>query len=166
MQPQLEIISESVEQTINLGIALGQLLNVGHTVCLSGTLGAGKTTFVHGIGRGWGSQDRVTSPTYTFVNVYHRAEDRQILYHLDAYRLESEEAAFSIGLEEILDGSAAVVIEWPERIRAFLPDEHVWMAIEDDEDSPDRRMITLTGQGSSHTALLNQLHQHLQKTSD
>ena len=67
-----EFFSRSAEQTQRLGMRLGSLVKPGDLICLSGDLGAGKTTLVQGIARGWGSVDQVTSPTFVLVNVYRR----------------------------------------------------------------------------------------------
>lgn len=117
----LDFISSSVDQTVRLGVRLGQLLQPGDVLCLYGELGAGKTAVARGIGRGWGAALRVTSPTFTLVNEYPRLKDGQVLYHADCYRLESEAAVWTVGLEDILDDERAIMIEWPERVMALLP---------------------------------------------
>lgn len=125
----LDFVSSSLEQTIRLGVRLGELLKDGDCLCLSGELGAGKTTFARGIGRGWGTAVRVTSPTYTLINHYPRARDGRTLYHIDAYRLESEGDVFTSGLEDIFDQSGAFMIEWPEQIKNWLPESYLWIQL-------------------------------------
>jgi len=115
----LEIISRSPEQTRRVGMRLGTLLKPGDVVHLTGELGSGKTTFVQGISAGWGSLDPASSPTFVLVNVYRRS-DRQMLYHLDAYRLTCVQEAWDLDLDEMID-SGILVIEWAERIREALP---------------------------------------------
>ncbi len=156
---QLEITSRGVGETIRLGFRVGQLLGAGHVVCLAGELGAGKTTLVSGIGQGWNTSDRVTSPTFKLLNVYRRETDQQALYHLDAYRLDSPEAARSVGLDDILDAGGAVVIEWPAYIAGYLPEDRLWVDIFHDEQAPDHRQIVVTAQGARHVALLSCLRQ-------
>src|SRR5258706_9835 len=85
---QLDISSHSAEQTQRLGARLGSLLQVGDIICLSGDMGAGKTVFSAGIGRGWGAKTPLTSPTFNLVHDHTRDADSQHLYHLDCYRLE------------------------------------------------------------------------------
>ena len=116
----LDFISNSVNQTDNLGIRLGELLKSGDLVCLYGDLGAGKTALARGIGRGWGTAMRVTSPTYTLVNEYPRVKDNLTLYHLDCYRLENSAEIFTSGIDDILDSPGAFMIEWPQRIDDLL----------------------------------------------
>jgi tRNA threonylcarbamoyladenosine biosynthesis protein TsaE len=64
----LDFVSISYEQTVRLGVRLGELLFPGDLICLAGDLGSGKTALAQGIGRGWGTTCRITSPTFTIVN--------------------------------------------------------------------------------------------------
>lgn len=123
----LEFVSNSEDQTLRLGIRLGELLQPGDLICLAGELGAGKTAVARGIGRGWGTPLRVTSPTFTLVNEYPRLHDGRILYHLDCYRLESTGDIVTAGFEDVLASAGAVMIEWPERIADWLPPERLWI---------------------------------------
>src|SRR5512135_3538255 len=94
----LEFFSRSPDQTRRLGVRLGALLQPGDLICLSGDLGAGKTTLVQGVAQGWGSLDTVSSPTFVLVNEYRRP-DGAFLFHLDAYRLESEPEAAELDID-------------------------------------------------------------------
>ena len=80
-------------------------------------------------GRGWGSSLRVTSPTFTVVNQYPRLNDGCILYHVDCYRLNGVGDVATTGLEDVLNGDGAVMIEWPERIEAWLPEDRLWVQL-------------------------------------
>ncbi len=121
----LDFISSGVEQTVRLGVRLGELLEPGDVLCLYGDLGAGKTAVARGVGRGWGTGLRVTSPTFTLVNEYPRLKDGRILYHLDCYRLESAADIWTVGLEDILDDRQTIMIEWPERLVSWLPGDRL-----------------------------------------
>ena len=125
----VDFISTSVTQTVRLGVRLGELLLPGDCLCLVGDLGAGKTAFAGGVGRGWGSTLRVTSPTFTLINEYPRSPDGRILYHMDAYRLEGEGDIFTAGLEDVLDSDGAFMIEWPQRIASILPADCLWIEL-------------------------------------
>jgi tRNA threonylcarbamoyladenosine biosynthesis protein TsaE len=123
----IEFISRNPGQTRRAGMRLGSLLQTGDVVCLSGDLGAGKTTLVQGICAGWGSLDQATSPTFVLVNVYRRPDDRQ-LFHLDAYRLSDAADAIDLDIDDLVE-KGPLVIEWADRIRTGLPNEHLWIAL-------------------------------------
>lgn len=125
----LDFVSSHVDQTVRLGVRLGELLQAHDVLCLSGELGAGKTVLARGVGRGWGSAARVTSPSFTLVNQYPRARDGRILYHIDCYRLENITDASTVGLDDIFDSGGAVMIEWPERIESWLPEDRLWITL-------------------------------------
>lgn len=148
-------VSHSPQQTRQIGRFLGTLLAKGDVICLDGDLGAGKTTFSIGVGEGWGAESPLTSPTFVIVHQYGREKDKQVLYHLDAYRLESEGDAESIGLYDILDSNGAVLIEWPEKIQHFLPPENLWITFTLDENNDMRRNLTFRAEGKRPLALLH-----------
>jgi tRNA threonylcarbamoyladenosine biosynthesis protein TsaE len=120
-----EFISRSPDQTRRIGIRLGMLLGERDVICLCGDLGAGKTTLVQGIAKGWGSTNDATSPSFVLVNNYRRPDGAE-LNHLDAYRLESATDAEDLDIELML-GEGSLVVEWPERILEALPSEYLWI---------------------------------------
>lgn len=89
-------------------------------VAINGDMGAGKTTFVKSLCEIMGVNDEVTSPTFSLVNEYHSQEYGKI-YHFDFYRIEDEDEAWNIGLDDYLYSNAFCFIEWPEKIRNFIP---------------------------------------------
>lgn len=105
------------EATQKLGKKLGELLPAGSVILLEGELGAGKTTLVQGIGEGLGITEPIVSPTFTLINEYN--EGRLPLYHLDLYRLESEEID-SLYLDLYWEGievtPGITAIEWSQRL--------------------------------------------------
>ena len=103
----------SQEVTIEIGKALGRLLNTGDIVCINGDLGTGKTVFTNGIAKSLGIKEHITSPTFTIVNEY---SGRVPFYHFDVYRISDSEEMFEIGFEEYLYGEGIVVIEWADII--------------------------------------------------
>lgn len=149
---EIDIISHSAEQTIRLGMRLGSLLQPGDVICLSGDMGAGKTVFTAGIGKGWGAILPVTSPTYNLVHEYTRDKDSQRLYHLDCYRLSSADDADTIGLDDILEGKGPVVLEWPERIEEALPENRLWVNLSVLEAT--RRSLSFEGTDERHRELI------------
>ncbi|AIG63712.1 ATP-binding protein [Corynebacterium atypicum] len=123
--------AEEAEDTRELGRRLGEALEAGDVVVLSGPLGAGKTTFTQGIARGMGVRGRVTSPTFTIAREHRPQAEGPALVHVDAYRLLGESAeeapaqqdlAFaldSLDLDSELD-QAAVVMEWGAGLAGYL----------------------------------------------
>lgn len=152
-EDELDIISHSAEQTKRLGTRLGILLKPGDVICLSGELGAGKTVFAAGIGKGWGTKSPVTSPTFNLVHEHQRDRDGQTLYHLDCYRLNGAEDAETIGFEDILiSGHGPIVIEWPEHIEEALPENRLWIELRVLE--PTRRNFIFEGNGERYRELI------------
>lgn len=156
-QNSIEFLSNSVEQTERLGVRLGQLLAAGDVVALNGEMGAGKTALTRGIGRGWGSSMKVTSPTFTLINEYPRSQDGRILYHLDCYRLERSADVETLGLEDIFDDDGAVVIEWAERIVDWLPAD--FLSIELTYVNNTRRSFHLIACGERSQKILDAFKQ-------
>lgn len=108
----------SVEETWALARRLAAELNPGEVVCLEGDLGAGKTTFTQGLAAALGVPGRVNSPTFCIVQE-HRG--KQLLVHMDLYRLHNEDDVIAIGWEDYLAEGAILVVEWPERAGELIP---------------------------------------------
>lgn len=109
--------------TARLGEAVSGALRTGEAVCLTGPLGAGKSTLARALVRALTTPDEeVPSPTFTLVQFYETSSFP--LAHFDLYRLTSPEEAWEIGLDEALDEGAAV-IEWPERLEGALPGDRL-----------------------------------------
>jgi tRNA threonylcarbamoyladenosine biosynthesis protein TsaE len=121
-----EQISASPEETVLLGEQFGKNLGNGGVAALSGPLGAGKTCFAKGIALALGVTEEITSPTYTIVSEY---DGRVPFRHIDTYRLGSEEDFEHIGGSELLSGDGVTVVEWPEKISAFLPGSTIFVHI-------------------------------------
>lgn len=122
-----EYISHSERETIALGRSFAETLKPGDVVCLRGGLGAGKTHFVKGIASFFGIEETaVNSPTFTLINEYNGEVP---VYHFDCYRLENEQEALEIGAEDYFYGDGISVIEWPERIASLIPENAIFVAI-------------------------------------
>lgn len=148
-----EFISRSPDQTRRIGMRLGELLLPSDIICLTGDLGAGKTTLVQGIARGWGTSDVVTSPTFVLVNNYRRPDGVQ-MNHLDAYRLESALEAEDLDLERML-AEGPLLVEWAERIKAALPEE--CLAVSMAWVSDEHRRLVFSFKGDRFRRLLDKL---------
>ena len=141
----LPLADEAATQA--LGRAIARALQPGEAVCLSGPLGAGKSTLARALVRALTTPDEeVPSPTFTLVQFYEGA--RLNVAHFDLYRLSSADEAYEIGLDEALDEGAAI-IEWPERLEGRLPRDRL-----DVEIAPtawaglgEARLARLTGHG-------------------
>jgi tRNA threonylcarbamoyladenosine biosynthesis protein TsaE len=126
-------VTKSEMETRELGRQIGEQLQPGMVVALDGTLGAGKTRLVQGIGIGLGlSADSIVSPTYTICIPY---SARLPLLHLDAYRINELHEVDELGLDEAVEEGAVLVVEWAERIVEALPpiDLRIRMRVVDDE---------------------------------
>lgn len=127
----LTLTSASAAETACLGARLAPLLRLGDVLPLWGGFGVGKTTFVQGVARGLGVEPPVVSPSFGLVNEYAPPACGSLrLYHLDLYRIGSLEEAEAFGVEELLDGDGALLIEWPEVIRAALPSQRLDVTLE------------------------------------
>ena len=128
--------------------AISELSRPCDLVVLSGDLGAGKTTFCQGFGRGLGVDEQITSPTFTLVRSY---TGRLDLYHLDVYRLDQFEEVADLGLSELLDDDSVTLIEWGDQILPALPQDYLEVRISLGEGDDDRT-IELTPVGGRWSA--------------
>jgi tRNA threonylcarbamoyladenosine biosynthesis protein TsaE len=132
--------THSEEETIQLGREIAARLPPRAVVLLIGNLGAGKTTLAKGIvdGLGAAKPDDVTSPTFTLIHEYGAR-----VYHVDLYRLDRPEEVARLGLDEIFDRDAVVLIEWGERFPQLMPADRIEIRLE--AKSSDERRIELSG---------------------
>jgi tRNA threonylcarbamoyladenosine biosynthesis protein TsaE len=112
----------SGDETIALGRRIAATLPRRAVVLLIGNLGAGKTTIAKGIVSGLGAAgpEEVSSPTFTLIHEYSAR-----VYHIDLYRLDRAEQVSTLGLDEIFDRDAVVLIEWGERFPQLMPAERI-----------------------------------------
>lgn len=115
-------------QTASLGELIGYQLRGGETLELISDLGGGKTTFVSGLAKGFGSLDPVSSPSFTINYVYSR-EDKKQLYHFDFYRLNEPGVVASELAEVEGDPAVVVVVEWGEIVHEVLPESRIKVTI-------------------------------------
>ena len=121
MKPRI-FHTESEDETIALGERLAAELPAKAAVLLIGNLGAGKTTLAKGLVKGLGAAqpDEVSSPTFTLIHEYGAG-----VYHIDLYRLDRAAQVATLGLEEIFDRRAVVLIEWGERFPELMPEDRI-----------------------------------------
>lgn len=125
------------------GERFGRVAQPPLVVTISGELGAGKTTLVRAICRGYGVVDDVTSPTFALVHRYD--SPRSPVYHVDLYRLESAAELTQIGWDELLAEDALLLIEWPERAGDRVPRVHVPISLQHLPHDRGRRLLYAGG---------------------
>ncbi|MEJ2007407.1 MAG: tRNA (adenosine(37)-N6)-threonylcarbamoyltransferase complex ATPase subunit type 1 TsaE [Acidobacteriota bacterium] len=140
----MEFITHSPEETIELGVRIARLLPQPCLVLMEGELGSGKTTLVKGIvsGLGVARQEDVTSPSFTLVHEYGR--DRKV-YHADLYRIEGSRELTTLGLEDLLEQQAMVIVEWGEKLLELEDEAQVKIRMELLEG--ENRRVTIEGLG-------------------
>lgn len=150
----MELYMAAEEDMQLLGQRIAPLLTGGATVYLQGELGAGKTTLVRGIARGLGYTGRVTSPSFTIMNVY---PSRPEIYHFDFYRLKKDDL-FDVGLDDYLAGDGVVLIEWPEIGGDLLPREALIIDISLINDDYDQgRKVTITARDLKYQTMIKEM---------
>ncbi len=132
----------SEEETIALGERLAQSLPRRATVLLIGNLGAGKTTLAKGIVKGLGAAlpEEVSSPTFTLIHEY---GSPVAVYHVDLYRIDSARDAATLGLDDLFDADAMVLIEWGERFPELMPAERVEIRLRAMDDNEREIAVSL-----------------------
>ena len=156
--PTLAQRSASADQTIALGQRLGVLLQPGDVVLLFAPFGAGKTHLTKGIAAAWGvDPDDVNSPSFVLVNQYDsdRAHRRAPIFHADLYRVEAPDDVATVGLDDLLDASGLVIVEWAEHAAGFMPAEHLAIHIEIVTDT--ERVLQFHGHGARYEQLIAEL---------
>lgn len=120
--------SDSPEETVRIGEAIGRALVGGLAIGLIGPLGSGKTQLVKGIAQGNTTTEpaAVTSPTFVLVNEY---SGRFSLFHLDVYRLNSPQEMLALGFDEFFSPEAVVIVEWADRVRDQMPSDTLWITL-------------------------------------
>ena len=121
------------------GVELGRGTSPPLLITLTGELGAGKTTLAQSICSGYGVVEEVTSPTYALVHQY--SAPKSAVFHIDLYRIESPEQLTNIGWDEIVAARALVLVEWPERAGARLPEDHLPIDLDYVPNDPSRRIL-------------------------
>jgi len=148
---EFKLISSNKEKTIALGVFIAKFLKVGDVVTLVGDLGAGKTTFVKGVGKGLGIKEEINSPTFNILKCYFSSPMN--LYHIDAYRLEGvAKENKNIGLEEVIEGDGVCLIEWPMYISEFI-DLNKTLNIDIRIINDDKRQITISTNNTNYKEL-------------
>ena len=135
-----KITAKNLHETEEIGKLIGKHLKEGAIVCLSGDLGAGKTTLAKSLALELGVSEYVTSPSYTIINEYF---GRVPVYHFDVYRINDIEELYEIGYEEYFFGKGITIIEWASMILELIPEDSIFIDI--NVVSENERIFTFKG---------------------
>ena len=147
MAPELlewSATSPSPEATERFGEALGRCLRAGDVVGLDGEMGSGKTTLVRGLARGLDVEDDVTSPSFVLMQEYAGAVP---LFHFDAWMSGRESLFLQAGGAEYLGGEGVAVVEWADRVAAFLPRPHLHLRLAHTSQVSRHLTLRIVGDG-------------------
>lgn len=148
-------LSDSASATQFVAQTLSKHLSPGMCILLEGDLGAGKTTFVGGVGKAIGIEETIASPTFNILKCYF--DSKPPLYHIDAYRLEDQN--IDLGLEEFIEGNGVCFIEWPQYISPILPEE--FLRISFYHKGGNERKIVFEASGERYQNILKELEGEL-----
>lgn len=130
----MEITIQDINDLSRAAAEIIEAIGDRRIVALRGNIGAGKTTLVAEMMRQLGMDDEASSPTFAIVNEYHSSNTGQTVYHFDFYRLESSAEAYDIGIEDYWDSGNLCLMEWTENIEDILPDDTLFIEIEEQPD--------------------------------
>lgn len=157
--PELQLTLHDPAATARLGLLLSGQLQAGDVIALEGALGAGKSVLVRGIIQAaCPAEDDIPSPTFTLVQTY-EPDDLPLIMHFDLYRLETPEESLELGIEDAFI-DAICLIEWPQRLGAFLPRGALTITLVDGADENSR--IAHLGGGARWQPVLDTLRAQMQ----
>ena len=139
----MEIIIKDIEDMPRAAAEFLMAIGDNKIIALRGKMGAGKTTLVAELMRQLKMDNEASSPTFAIANEYYSSETGQTVYHFDFYRLESSGEAYDIGIEDYWDSGNLCLMEWTENIEDILPDETLFVEIEEQLDGS--RVIRVEG---------------------
>lgn len=134
-----QIIINNTSELRSAAQAFLKICSGKNIFAFTGSMGAGKTTFIKAICEELGIEDTISSPTFSIVNEY-RTSKGETVFHFDFYRIKSESEAYDMGYEDYLYSKAYSFIEWPEKIEGLIPPEAVKVSIQTEKDA---RVVTI-----------------------
>ncbi len=146
--------ANNLEETEALARQLASRLKPGDILCLTGDLGAGKTTFTKALGNGLGVEEDITSPTFTLIQEY---QGELPVYHFDVYRMKDPSEFNDLGAEEYFNGDGICVVEWADLVEEYLPEKRLWIRIQ--WLDTEKRRICLTCMGGFDDTKIKELAQ-------
>lgn len=128
MPDKMEILIENIDGLDAAAMEFASAMGERRHFAFRGNMGAGKTTFIAALCRALGSDDDVSSPTFAIINEYHTPG--RPIYHFDFYRIDDDAEAMDLGLDDYFDSDGICLMEWPENVENFLPEDTVDVSIE------------------------------------
>ncbi len=143
----MKFTTNSAEETTALGRKLVEYLKPPKLVLLRGELGAGKTTLIKGIAEGFraAAQEDVTSPTFTLIHEYRGPG--VAVYHIDLYRVDTPRELMTLGIDDLFDDDAVLLIEWGDKFERFRRERDVEIAIERTGENSRKILLTTNPPG-------------------
>ena len=156
----MKIVVNNLQDTEKIGKIISRNLEKGTVLCLDGDLGVGKTALTQFIAREFGINEYITSPTFTIIKEY---EGRLPFYHMDVYRIETEDDMYDLGYDEYIYSEGVAIIEWSKKIEGILPENRIDIVMKRLDDS--RRLLTISGKGLVYKKIAEEL-QNYENTSN
>ena len=148
----MKINLNNLKDTERLGKIISKSMEKGTLICLDGDLGVGKTALTQFIAKEFGVKEYIVSPTFTIIKEYN---GKLPFYHMDVYRIGSEEDMYDLGWDEYIYSEGVTVIEWSDLIEGILPEERINIEIKRIDD--DKREINIKGKGTVYEKLIKEL---------
>jgi len=148
----MKINLNNLKDTESLGKIIAKSMEKGTVICLDGDLGVGKTALTQFIAKEFGVKEYIVSPTFTIIKEYN---GKLPFYHMDVYRIGSEEDMYDLGWDEYIYSEGVTVIEWSDLIEGILPEERINIEIKRIDD--DKREINIKGKGTVYEKLIKEL---------
>ncbi len=149
----MKITINNLQDTKKVGKIISENLLSGTVLCLDGDLGAGKTTLTQFIANEFGIKEYITSPTFNIIKEY---QGKFPFYHMDVYRIESEDDMYDLGYDDYIYSDGICIIEWSDKIKNMLPEERINIYIQRGEDE-NTRIFSVTGKGIVFDKIVEEL---------
>lgn len=154
----MKLTVNNLKDTEKIGKIISHCLEKGTVICLDGDLGVGKTALTQFIAKEFGVKEYITSPTFTIIKEY---EGKLPFYHMDVYRIESEDDMYDLGYDEYIYSEGVIIIEWSHKIKGILPEDRIDIEIQRLSDTS--RIMYIRGKGKVYDKLAEEL-KHYENT--
>ncbi len=148
----MKIKVNDLKDTERIGKIISRCLDEVTVLYLDGDLCVGKTALTQFIAKNFGVKEYITSPTFNIIKEY---EGRLPFYHMDVYRVDSEDDMYDLGYDEYIYSEGVTIIEWSHKIKDILPDERISIEIQRLDDTS--RIMIIEGKGKTYDKLAEEL---------